>query len=406
VFSQKKELPDLSGLWIGILHNDITNKDLHYEIAISGHNGNYSGYSYTTFVIDTVTVVGVKDVIIVIKEAKIFIVDDHWVVNKSKIEPPKHIKQLSAYSFSQQDTNMTLTGHFSTTRTYQYKKSVTGTIVLHKKGDRKESELMPVLDSLGVSKNLSFLQPKAEPVVLVPKKDTVAVAPPPPPPPPVVEEVKPPVLITGTTPETRKHASLIAASIPKRQPRGMVSIVKQLPPPPPPPVVKKEPVVVVVEKKQPPPPPPPPPVKKDTVVAVVKKPEPPPPPKEEPKKEQIEGLAKRKIETIQTVAITADSIKLELYDNGYVDGDIISVIVNGKVVLEHQMLSLKPITKIIHITPDMGDSIKIIMYAENLGSIPPNTGLLSVYDGDVRYDIRFSGDLTQNAAIILTRKRK
>jgi hypothetical protein len=45
------------------------------------------------------------------------------------------------------------------------------------------------------------------------------------------------------------------------------------------------------------------------------------------------------------------------------------------------------------------------MYAENLGRIPPNTGLLTLMDGEDRYDIRFSGDFQKNSAIILKRKR-
>jgi hypothetical protein len=46
------------------------------------------------------------------------------------------------------------------------------------------------------------------------------------------------------------------------------------------------------------------------------------------------------------------------------------------------------------------------MYAENLGEIPPNTGLLVVRDGEKVYDVRFTADLKSNAAIILRRKRK
>jgi hypothetical protein len=46
------------------------------------------------------------------------------------------------------------------------------------------------------------------------------------------------------------------------------------------------------------------------------------------------------------------------------------------------------------------------MYAENLGSIPPNTGLLVVRDGEAVYDVRFRADLQSNAAIILRRKRR
>jgi hypothetical protein len=46
------------------------------------------------------------------------------------------------------------------------------------------------------------------------------------------------------------------------------------------------------------------------------------------------------------------------------------------------------------------------MYAESLGSIPPNTGLLIVRDGRDSYEVRFSGDLQKNATVILKRQKK
>ena len=117
-------------------------------------------------------------------------------------------------------------------------------------------------------------------------------------------------------------------------------------------------------------------------------------------------IAKRTIETIKSVEIKSDSLLLTLYDNGVVDGDTVSVLLNGKVIMPMQGLSTKAINKTIYLTPEMGDSIVLIMYAENLGSIPPNTGLLVVHDGEEIYEIRFSGDLEKNAAIILKRKKK
>jgi hypothetical protein len=45
------------------------------------------------------------------------------------------------------------------------------------------------------------------------------------------------------------------------------------------------------------------------------------------------------------------------------------------------------------------------MYAENMGSIAPNTGLLFVQDGANRYEIRFEGDMKKSSAIVLRRRR-
>jgi hypothetical protein len=94
---------------------------------------------------------------------------------------------------------------------------------------------------------------------------------------------------------------------------------------------------------------------------------------------------------------------LTLYDNGEIDGDTVSVLMNGEVIMPMVGLTTNAVRKVIY-TKDLPDSIQIVMYAETLGSLPPNTGLLIVYDGTERYEIRFSGDLKKNAAIVFRRK--
>ena len=53
------------------------------------------------------------------------------------------------------------------------------------------------------------------------------------------------------------------------------------------------------------------------------------------------------------------------YDNGEVDGDTVSIVMNGEVIMP-------PLRSENHLYG--GDSIKIVMYAETLGSLPPNSG--------------------------------
>lgn len=113
----------------------------------------------------------------------------------------------------------------------------------------------------------------------------------------------------------------------------------------------------------------------------------------------------RKTEIIRAVSFHSDSLVLSLYDNGEIDGDTVTVILNGKVILSKQGLTAKAITKTIY-AADVNDSSLLVMYAENLGRIPPNTGLLVIQDGYERYQVRFSGDLQNNSAIILRRKRR
>jgi hypothetical protein len=117
-------------------------------------------------------------------------------------------------------------------------------------------------------------------------------------------------------------------------------------------------------------------------------------------------IEKRKIEMIRTVEISQDSLVFSLYDNGTVDGDTVSVLMNGKVIWPRVGLLERAINKTIYLTPEMGDTISIVLYAENLGSIPPNTGLLVIREAGRIYEIRFSGDLNKNSGIILIRKKK
>ena len=138
---------------------------------------------------------------------------------------------------------------------------------------------------------------------------------------------------------------------------------------------------------------------------VIAKPVPPPLKKTDPVDlTAATDIAKRKIENLQALYFKSDSLQLTLYDNGEVDGDTVSVVMNGQVIMPRVGLSTNAVRKTIY-TREAGDSIQLIMYAETLGSLPPNTGLLIVYDGSDRYEIRFSGDMQKSSAIVFRRRK-
>jgi hypothetical protein len=118
------------------------------------------------------------------------------------------------------------------------------------------------------------------------------------------------------------------------------------------------------------------------------------------------NAAERKSAKTQTVFFKSDSLELVLYDNGEVDGDTVSVLMNGEVIIPKQCLKAVAYKKMIYIPHDSNDSTVLVLYAENLGKYPPNTGLLIVHDGDDSYNVHFTADLQTNAAIILRRKSK
>ena len=105
----------------------------------------------------------------------------------------------------------------------------------------------------------------------------------------------------------------------------------------------------------------------------------------------------------QVVEVESDSLVLSFYDNGVVDGDSVSVYLNQQAVMNGIRLSTTAMRKTISIK-DLQEA-RLLLVAENLGSIPPNTGLLTIKDGEKIYQLNFSADLQTNASIVLRRKR-
>ncbi len=113
----------------------------------------------------------------------------------------------------------------------------------------------------------------------------------------------------------------------------------------------------------------------------------------------------RKNKMLETIIIQSDSLVLSFYDNGVVDGDVISVYVNGRNMISNARLTEAAIKKTIHFTTTNSDSIQLTLTAENLGSLPPNTGLVIIQDGENKYQVHFSADLQTNATIVFRKRR-
>ncbi|HEX2683701.1 MAG TPA: hypothetical protein VHL77_07205, partial [Ferruginibacter sp.] len=301
--------------------------------------GKLSGYTHTYFILDDKEYHGVKKVKITRQDGKIIVEDWELIANNYPIAPNKGVKQLDVLSLSVNDGIMTLSGPFSTRRTKEYH-SLTGNINVQRKSDFKQSALVPHLEELGLAADLSFVQE---------------------------EKMKALTADVQNSPQAKEKLNKEKGSI----------------------VVKDNPEIKTT-------------IRIDTaakpVIAKETKPETP-----KISNKPAADINNRVIETIQSVNYTSDSLVLTLYDNGEVDGDTVSVLMNGEVIVPKAGLSTNAVRKTIY-TKDIRDSIQLVMYAENLGTLAPNTGLLIVYDGTERYEIRFSGDLKKNAAIVFKRR--
>jgi hypothetical protein len=414
VFSQ-----DLSGIWVGTITT--SDSQMPMELVI---NQDLTGYSMITFTFKGVENIAVKTTTLVQKDGFITMSDDKLIYNNFTSRSRK-VKAFCELSIKIVDSVMVLSGPFHT-RTRDLRAGDqdlnTGSISLQKQNILARTKLISKLDTLKLLNTISFSNPKQVTmgnlvVAEIPEKDLAAVKVQD----PVSSELEKkkaysyaPNMITNMkyTNEILKIKSHgVSLSEPPPLSKPLVEPKKNIP------AATISPAVVAST----------PPTKKVDMVSI------------KPEKtisaetfhtttsieietqktivlapivsidQQVIGaaseIALRKTEVIRSIDFKSDSLVLILYDNGIVDGDTVSVVLNGKVIIPKQRLSETAYRKVIKITPDLGDSLQLVMYAENLGTIPPNTGLLILEDGPDRQEIRFEGDLKKSSAVILRRKR-
>src|SRR6185369_16865287 len=97
------------------------------------------------------------------------------------------------------------------------------------------------------------------------------------------------------------------------------------------------------------------------------------------------GFKSRSNELIKTFTVSDPDVIVKLYDNGEIDDDTISVYLDKKLILSNKRLTASPLTVKLKMDEDNPDH-ELVMVAENLGRIPPNTSLMIVESGEQRFD--------------------
>jgi len=335
---------DLSGIWVGTIASSQTQMPL--ELVI---NKDMTGYSMITFMFKGAEKIAVKKITLIRKDSTFTISDDKLIYNNFTTRS-RNIKTFCELSIKMVDSIMVLSGPFHT-RTRDLRAGdedlSTGTITIQKQNNQAQTRLISKLDSLKLSNTLAFSNPKAiikeNPVLAVSEREAPAVAENP------VKDLTAVKVQQQISSEKGKNESYSYS-----------------------------------------------PTNITTASAI-------------PTNQKIIGaaaeIALRKTEVIRTIDFESDSLTLVLYDNGIVDGDTVSVVLNDEVIIPKLGLTDQAYRKVIKIPPGLGDSLQLVIYAENLGSIPPNSGLLIIEDGSNRHEVGFEGDMKRSSAVKLRRKR-
>jgi hypothetical protein len=452
VFHAQKSL---TGLWTGTLSNDSSTvrKDQSFEIALTQYKEKVYGYSRMNFIVNDTLYYIVKRVKGSIENEVCEVTDDEIISHNFPRKPHKGVKLITTFRRNREDSIWRLDGEWKTSESKKHGYySISGKISLRSEPDISKSKIFPHLEELDLAKNIAFYkdskkaaeenqllnqkpivtaktltalkdEPKqqgAEPVIAGKKSKESTDA--------VTNKIHPqpnnrgdkespaslrdkedasikknePIVIaeedaafTGI-----KKSTTPATNIPGEQRKNVTGVV------PKPEVNQRtavklnEPVIAAESQTG---------IKKTDAVVV----------KSNEEKKIITGemaqpefkispaalfVAQRKTVAPQILEFKSDSLELKLYDNGEIDGDTVSILLNGEILLAKQGLKSSAIKKTIYIQPGT-DEITLVLYAENLGKYPPNTGLLVVHDGEEVYQVRFSADLQQNAAVVFRRKK-
>ena len=123
------------------------------------------------------------------------------------------------------------------------------------------------------------------------------------------------------------------------------------------------------------------------------------PPKsvESSKRMEFDG---RNITYVKELEFDNEEIKVNIWDHGRQDGDIVSIYLNGLTVISKHLLTYNK--RSISITLDPSKKNDLFLYAHNLGEFAPNTVSVELSDGKKSENIILNSDLKSCEAVMIS----
>jgi len=111
-----------------------------------------------------------------------------------------------------------------------------------------------------------------------------------------------------------------------------------------------------------------------------------------------EQQARRVIRVGRAVEVQRPDIRIKVWDNGTVDGDELTLFLNGKKILENHRVTKHKYSIPVHLDSPYN---VLILHAVDLGDIVPNTVAVSIDDGTEEQTLIISSNLHESGAILI-----
>ncbi len=111
-----------------------------------------------------------------------------------------------------------------------------------------------------------------------------------------------------------------------------------------------------------------------------------------------ETKTKREADVERVLEVRSKTVRIRVWDNGTVDGDVLSLFLNGEQIVKNYRVTRQKYETIVKLDKPTNF---IILHALNLGSISPNTVAVSVDDGFEEQVVIISSNLDRSGAIMI-----
>lgn len=113
---------------------------------------------------------------------------------------------------------------------------------------------------------------------------------------------------------------------------------------------------------------------------------------------KYEATNERKIKVQRIIEVKSSQLRLRTWDSGDVDGDIITIFLNGRQLLNQYRVSKRKYAFKIELSEDNNF---LVLHADDIGDISPNTVAVSIDDGEREQMVVLSSDLEESGAILI-----
>lgn len=111
-----------------------------------------------------------------------------------------------------------------------------------------------------------------------------------------------------------------------------------------------------------------------------------------------EAEQNRNVKIARVIEVSSTSLKIKVWDNGIVDGDICSLFLNGKMLFDKHRVTKSKRGVNVELSEDTN---LLILHAEDLGDIKPNTVAVSIHDGVKEQILILSSNLRESGAVMI-----